>query len=266
MKTTIVGIDCATDPSKVGLALGEVEGDKAMLWEVATGQRGESMSETIDRWTRGIGAVLLALDAPLGWPALMARTLQIHQAGDPISVHPNELFRRHTDRFVHNTIGKHPMDVGADRIARTAHAALKLLSDLRKLTGFPIRMAWSPKIEQVLCAIEVYPAATLQELGIRSSGYKRRADRDTREEMTVELGNHIKLPPDLTTMIENADALDAAVCVLAGADFVRDRCIEPDDAGLARKEGWIWIRRPEPEPDDEDDVDPDDEGAEDEER
>lgn len=253
-----MGIDCSTDSSKVGLALGEVEGDKAMLWEVATGQRGEVMAETIDRWTRGIGAVLLALDAPLGWPALMSRTLAMHQAGDPISVHPNELFRRHTDHFVHDAVGKHPLDVGADRIARTAHAALKLLSDLRKLTGFPIRMAWRPKIEEVLSAIEVYPAATLQERGIKSSGYKRRADQGIRDTMTVAISEHITLPADAEIMIENADAFDAAVCVLAAADFARGWCIEPDDKQLARKEGWIWVKRPAREPDDEDEPRPDD--------
>lgn len=244
MKITLVGIDCATDVAKVGLALGEIDGGKPKLWEVAVGERGDSMSEIIDRWTRGIGALLLALDAPLGWPEPMSKTLALHQAGEPIAIEPNQLFRRHTDRFIKQTVGRQPLDVGADRIARTAHTALGLLQALRSKTGFPIRLAWRPEVDQVLSAIEVYPAATLQGRGIRASGYKRQADVAIREEMVAELDQHITLPADADSMVDRADALDAAVCVLAAADFVRGWCAGPDNLALARKEGWIWVKRP----------------------
>lgn len=263
MKTTIVGIDCATDVTKVGLALGELDGDKPKLWEVAVGHRGDNMSETIARWTRGIGGVLLAFDAPLGWPKAMGETLPSHEAGEPIELEPNDLFRRRTDRVVKELVGKQPQDVGADRIARTAHAALELLGELRHRTGFPIRLAWNPKPDQVISAIEVYPAATLHSRGMMSSGYKRKTDSNKRDDMLVELSEHIGLPPDLDDMVDTADAFDAALCVLAAADFLRGWCVPPEDKALARKEGWIWVLAPEEEEDEEEldtDADTEDEG------
>jgi hypothetical protein len=33
----------------------------------------------------------------------------------------------------------------------------------------------------------------------------------------------------------------AALCGLAGADFVEQRVIEPDDLERAQREGWIWV-------------------------
>ena len=38
----------------------------------------------------------------------------------------------------------------------------------------------------------------------------------------------------------SADALDALVCVLAAADFMRGRAGPPSDLETARQEGWIW--------------------------
>jgi hypothetical protein len=35
---------------------------------------------------------------------------------------------------------------------------------------------------------------------------------------------------------------DAAICVLAGFDFIGGCCPKPPDAQLAAKEGWIWVR------------------------
>jgi hypothetical protein len=248
VKTTIVGIDCATDPSKVGVALGEVtDSGRPKLWEAAVANRGDSIAEIVSRWTRAIGGVLLALDAPLGWPRAMGEVLPSHRAGDPIDMEANQLFRRTTDRVVKEHLGRTPLDVGADRIARTALATLDLLRDLRNRTGFPIRLAWQPKIDQVLAAIEVYPAATLQVRGMTSSGYKRKSDRAKRDDMLEPLSEHIDLPPDLEAMVDNADAFDAAICVLAGADFVRGVCVPPDDLAVAKREGWIWFKPPEPE-------------------
>ena len=42
---------------------------------------------------------------------------------------------------VRDRIGKQSLDVGADRIARTAHAALQLLHELRGRLGKPIPLA-----------------------------------------------------------------------------------------------------------------------------
>lgn len=67
-----------------------------------------------------------------------------HQAGVALDEALGHLFRRETDRFIRATIGKQSLDVGADRIARTCHAALTILVELRELTGEPIPLALEP--------------------------------------------------------------------------------------------------------------------------
>ena len=45
-------------------------------------------------------------------------------------------------------------------------------------------------------------------------------------------------------LLAQADVLDAAVCVLAGADFLAGRALGPEAmSARIRREGWIWIRR-----------------------
>ena len=42
------------------------------------------------------------------------------------------------DRFIQQRTGKTPLDVGADRIACTAHAAFRIIGELRKKTGVAV--------------------------------------------------------------------------------------------------------------------------------
>jgi hypothetical protein len=50
-------------------------------------------------------------------------------------------------------------------------------------------------------------------------GYKRKDGQEARRELLNKLGDRIKLPRDTSIMEMNDDALDAANCLLAGADF-----------------------------------------------
>ncbi len=120
-------------------------------------------------------------------------------------------------------------------------AALRLLADVRKLSGHPIPLAWSPDIPGP-AAIEVYPAATLTAHGLRASGYKTPRDEEQRSEILQGLGERVEIQPDLRDLLwSNADALDAVVCVLAGSDFLRGHALPPPDLDEAKREGWIWV-------------------------
>src|SRR5207253_1199225 len=149
--------------------------------------------------------VLLAFDAPLGWPQPLGRALAEHRAGHPLSLPAHQLFRRATDRFVKARIGKQSLDVGADRIARTAHSALKLLADVRQKTGLPIPMAWEPSYSERVAAIEVYPAATLIAHGIPDTGYKKKDKIAERKAIMGSLERVIQLPEDRAPMELSAD-------------------------------------------------------------
>jgi predicted RNase H-like nuclease len=245
MEATIIGVDCATDPRKVGLALGTWRNREATISDVRVGGRGEPLAETITGWISNDMPTLIALDAPLGWPIELGPQLVDHSAGEPLDVEANDLFRRETDRVVKEKIGRQPLDVGSNLIARTAHAALRLLDEVRTLSDCAVPLAWDSRVESV-SAIEVYPAATLTAYGIQASGYKGKQDIRSREMMIEALRAHLVLPKDTSLMEEKADALDAGVCVLAAADFLDGRVVQPTDLAKAKREGWIWFCPPRP--------------------
>lgn len=236
----VIGLDCATDESKIGVALGEYHAGSVRVSCVEICSRDRPVVSIVAKWLAGATEALLAIDAPLGWPASLARALSGHKSGDALTVTPNDMFRRETDRFIQRQIGKTPLDVGADRIARTAHAALVILANLRKVMSASIPLAWNPDSLTGISAIEVYPAATLVAHGFRSSEYKKPQQNDERAEMLSQLGRVLALPADTSQMTRNADVLDAVVCLLAAKDFLDGRAMKPVDTDLAGQEGWIW--------------------------
>jgi hypothetical protein len=155
------------------------------------------------------------------------------------------MFRRETDRFVRQLTGKQTLDVGADRIARTALAAVNLLADLRTLTACPIPLAWKPELSERIQAIEVYPTGTLAALSLTCSGYKRAPDRSVREAILIGIEEYVDVSCiPIEQLLEDDDLLDAVVCVVAAADFLQGGAVPPLDEALAVKEGWIWVRSP----------------------
>lgn len=243
MKTFIIGIDVATVDSKVGLAIAELDSHgMAKLQDVRLCGKGFKPAQTVGNWTNELeGRILFAIDAPLGWPDSMRTAFSDHFAGRPLSVLPDELFRRKTDRYIKDETGKTPLDVGADRIARTAHAALEILGGIGNHIGKTIPMAWSTDFDNI-AAIEVYPAATLKVLGIRSSGYKRKNQDGERWEMIKALSHWVEIGGHAPDLVRNPDVLDAVVCVVAGMDFISGKATQPTDKKLAEREGWIWVR------------------------
>lgn len=242
---TILGIDCSTNDKNVAVAAGSLDkGTLAVEEPVICGGPAGRAADVILKRLRPGEPTLLAMDAPLGWPSSLGPALSDHRAGLTIPIQANELFRRTTDRMVKEVIDQQPLDVGADRIARTAHWALMLLGELRSVTGQAIPLAWKPTDVTGIAAIEVYPAATLKVRGISSVGYKKKEQEAARRNIIAPLGRFICLPLDLARLVECGDAIDAVVCVLAGADFLQACCVEPTDVRIAQREGWIWVKAP----------------------
>ncbi len=233
----IIGIDCATDPTNVGLALGTVHGQDIAVHELTTGTKDTLVAAQIAEWLQDDTPTLLALDSPLGWPAQLGNILHAHEAGDPIELAANSMFRRATDRFIREKLSKQPLEVAADRIARTAHAALALLAELRIRTGQAIPLAWQAADLTHIHAIEVYPAATLRAYGYR----KPTGEQSAEQAILALLARYLTLPTQAHTT-QSRHAIDAAACVLAGADFIRGYALPPEDLTLAKKESWIWAR------------------------
>jgi predicted nuclease with RNAse H fold len=240
----LIGIDCAAQDVKCGLALGTLSDDRVTVLEVATKEK--SVLPTLSRWFREHDPAVVAMDAPLGWPDPLGSSLSLHQAGEPIGRSANELFRRTTDLVVREITKKQPLDVGADKIARVALRAVKLIGELREATGQALPLALTAGVPDYTAVVEVYPALTLRSRGLSDVRYKgsKPEHRDQRARLLDDLGAHVDLPRDTSSLADSDDAFDATVCLLAAADFCAGRVLEPRDVRLAQKEGWIWFRPP----------------------
>lgn len=244
MTDSIVGIDCATQPKKMGLARAVRGKDRYRVVELMVCDGDRHPVEIVADWLGQEATALLAMDAPLGWPVSFGRELARHAAGQPILVPGELLFRRLTDRVVARRTGKTPLDVGADRIARTAHSALLFLDDLRKALDEAIPLAWETPLQRRIEAIEVYPAATMLARGGSLRGYKKPESVGERARLLEALAASCDCDAVKDAALQSHDCLDAVACVVAGLDFLEGTAVGPGEPDVARREGWIWFREP----------------------
>ena len=208
----------------------------------------DDVAKKLISWIAVEKVALLALDAPLGWPVTLCSNIQCHKAGEPLRYaldDADKLFYRQTDLAIIKPYKKRPLSVGADRIARTAHAALGLLGELRGKTDEGIRLAWTPGSPEKTQAIEVYPAATL------IAHFGKGVAKETKQKKLQKVAGKVSLSAAIKEKILyekdgqdvfDQDVFDAVLCVLAAADFVKGDVIRPTNRALAKKEGWIWVK------------------------
>ncbi len=264
---TIIGIDAATKPDKTGLALAKRSGEDDP-WRIKCATLAETgKADQSDPWRKAILEIkkwlgepnepaLIAIDAPLGWPDGLKLALALHEAGTPVAGAMDLVFTRQTDREIRDRL-KEPLDVGADRIARTAHASLRFLHELRAETRRRLPLAWDACLRES-SVIEVYPGATLVAHEIPASyslkikgkkdkrSYSYKADGDAGKMArgclinNERLREHLSFDGFVSHMTEHDHVLDAVLCVLAGVDLLEGRAVKPWDMAQARREGWIW--------------------------
>ena len=242
----IIGIDGATDPKNRGVAVGIHENSRCLVSLPVGVWTDENIGILVSDYFKEAERVLIAIDAPLGWPEKLSQMLIGHKAGLPLTVPANNLFRRITDCFIKEKTGQQSLDVGADRIARTAHSALGILNTVSRKINVPVPLAWNSDIHGV-AAIEVYPAATLKACRLRNCGYKGINNSIARQEIIDGLSAlaFFQLPRNIQPLLDDSDTLDAVVCVLAGNDFLLNKAYVPSEEirNVANKEGWIWVRQ-----------------------
>jgi len=247
MRDLIVGLDAASDRSKFGFAIGRIAENSVTIEAagcLASGKKtGSSGLQTVAAALLSLEPgerALVAIDAPLGWPAALSTNLVAHRAGNEIVADKMDLFRRKTDKRLRK-LGHQPLEVGADRIARAAVEALSVLQSLRALTKLNLPLAWDPSFDGA-AVIEVYPAATLKVRGVQSTKYKERDQADARRAIARALAVELI---DLESYVDGPiDAFDACICLLCAKDFLEKRCEAPGSIDvLARQEGWIWLQK-----------------------
>jgi hypothetical protein len=237
---SVIGVDCATVAKEVGLARARFDDGRWRLLEARVASPLRPPGEVLVDWLRDEPHALLALDAPLGWPAALGPALAAHLAGNAVPVPLSAMFQRATDHVVRERTGKRPLEVGADRIARTAWVTLALLEEVRTATGLAVPLAWEPALLQMPSAIEVYPAATLRVHGLPDRSYKE-PHAAPRAAIDVWLRSRLDLAPGIDLVGGSGHLLDAILCVVAGLDFLAGAAPGPDDLEEARREGWIWV-------------------------
>ncbi len=196
--------------------------------------------------------VLIALNAPLGWPALMTKALLAHEAGASLpsmqtKTNPhvdtrkelshgyleqdddrkwrnerNCFFRRETEQVVRERssggpFGPNGLDVGASNSGRTAHQALRLLNAIRERTELEIPVITDEcgPITRT-SAIEVYT-------------FLRRTSAED--------------PNDDKAHVHPA-AYGAEVAAEEAVAFLEHKVVRREghvSIEQARKEGWIWF-------------------------
>ena len=265
-------------------------------WRGSDGERperhigGGSWKEVIKQVSRiiresdGRGTpVLVALNAPLGWPVPMIDALMKHHAGSQLPSldidakdrgkevelghgyfekehesrwrkERNLFFRRETEQFVRSkgigrwgdgrrAFGPSGLDVGADKSARTAHAALRLLKALRDRTNLeiPVITDHCGPIVQA-SAIEVHTSwrRTPTEDALEGKAPSVEDQGRQSEGIGAETPGSHERQEDDASAAARAAALDAVA-------FLEEDCDSPSDQNVpdevARKEGWIWFSR-----------------------
>jgi hypothetical protein len=113
VSTLLIGIDCATEDTRVGIALGEYSAGAVKVIHAKVCARERSAAASVaERLRELVSPALLAIDAPLGWQQSISRVLAAHRAGDKIATAPNDMFRRATassrrnSEKLHSTSGR----------------------------------------------------------------------------------------------------------------------------------------------------------------
>lgn len=221
----LIGVDWATEECNRGVAVVDcVDGTTSIAELWACSKRRTALQVIRNAISATSALCVIAVDAPLGWPAGLSQALSHHEAGGPLEIHANEMFSRETDRFIQEALKKKPLEVGANFIARTAHSANQFLNVLRKESSCALPLLWSSTEVMNHGVIEVYPAATKRAVG----------DVPPTEVLHLPLGE-----PSFPT----AHVSDALWCAIAALHFIRGECYPPSNEVSSRREGWIWVKR-----------------------
>ncbi|MBX6754902.1 MAG: DUF429 domain-containing protein [Thermorudis peleae] len=147
-------------------------------------------------------------------------------------------FRRITDR-----IARAPFAPGNLRLYRQTYYGIRLILAPLVLSGAACVLPFQPQYPGKPWLIEVCPAITLRQLGIRARGYKGAGGdaQEQRARIQAELTAYgICIPQSVADKMladRHGDALDSVVAAIT-AWCVRDHLTPPDAAVAA--EGWIY--------------------------
>jgi predicted nuclease with RNAse H fold len=180
--------------------------------------------------------MVLAIDAPLGFPRAFARLLA---GGEAPAFNPdgneidNPLAYRVCDRHVFDVLGKKPLSASFDKLGNNATVAMHHARRLARLHSARVLPFDAPD-DAAVSIIEVYPALA-------------KVPKDTCCHPPLQR----LLPGDVVASTDECDACICALLALAfganGTEPTLPRLVgpAPDALAAAREEGWIYYAAPE---------------------
>ena len=240
MPVITAGLDLAAMPERTALASIEWAGGRAVVLDVVCPADDDVILQVIRQ------ADKTGIDCPLGWPDAFVDFVAAHRAGH-LALPPDSpgtgwrrpLTMRRTDLLVQEKLHLVPLSVSADRIAHVALRCAVLLSKL-DAAGRPVDRTGADAV------VEVYPAASLREWGLRHRGYKKPRRPDALAAVAADLltaAPWLDCGPHEQTIRRSPDAFDAVIAALTAraASQGRTWTLGEDDLPTARTEGWIAI-------------------------
>jgi hypothetical protein len=123
----VIGVHCATQPQRTGLAFGQFTQDELVIREVRRATHDKLAHLIVKEWIQGSKQMLHCLDAPLGWPAALGQSLLHHRAGAAMAATTNALFVRMTDH------PSNPAGLGLPKLDPVVMCRLRILSSKHAL-------------------------------------------------------------------------------------------------------------------------------------
>jgi predicted RNase H-like nuclease len=164
----IIGFDCAAQMDKVGITYSEFTADKWKIEKILPKANYDKFLKKIEYFKEREEEVLLCFDTPLGYPQKMVAYLNKLTAGKAdlgnefnYDDHSREYFRRRTDILVKNELGITPLEIGADKLARSTLRTFEIINRINEILNGELSLAWDNKNLSQYSMIEVYPKATL---------------------------------------------------------------------------------------------------------
>ncbi len=241
---TVVGIDLAASPATTGVVVLR-PGDERWVADVIEAADDDALVEIVR------DAIVVGVDAPLGWPDAFVEAVTAHHAGRGWTAGADRtpLRYRATDLATRELVGgRLPLSVSTDLLGVVGlRTALLQQRWADEVWGGPEPRDGSGRL------VETYPAAAFAAWGIDCVGYKHRSRVDAAREVRARIADELRISCrawlDVDAIgaraVESDHVLDALVCALVAVAARSGATHRPPGAqdALARHEGWIHVPR-----------------------
>lgn len=238
----VVGIDLAASPATTGVVVLRPTG-RRWVAEAIESADDDVLVEVVR------GALVVGVDAPLGWPDAFVDAVSAHHDGRGWTAGPDRTLLRYraTDLATRDLVGgRLPLSVSTDLLGVVGlRTALLQQRWAEEVWGAP-----EPR-DGTGCLVETYPAAAFAAWGIDCAGYKHRsrvdAARDVRvgivETLQASCSAWLDLGAVTDRAVDSDHVLDGLVCTLiaVACDRGATHPVPPELGDVARREGWIRV-------------------------